>query len=179
MSDAIQFREIKMEGGWLMVKPERQELGKAMALVRRHKQRLYDLDIKEHREKRSLDANAYAWVLIHKLAEAMRITPEEVYLQAILGIGGNCTPVCVREKDVERFKRNWQSNGLGWPVMDLGESQVAGCRNLMAYHGSSTYDTAQMSRLIDVIVYDCKSHGIETMPPGKLAALMEGWECGR
>ena len=89
MSEAIQFREIKLEGGWLMVKPERQELGKAMALVRRHKQRLYDLDIKEHREKRSLDANAYAWVLIHKLAEAMRISPEEVYLQAILDIGGH------------------------------------------------------------------------------------------
>ena len=97
MSEAIQFRDIKLEGGWLMVKPERQELGKAMALVRRHKQRLYDLEIREHREKRSLDANAYAWVLIHKLAEAMRITPEEVYLQEILGIGGNCTPMCVRE----------------------------------------------------------------------------------
>ena len=175
MSEAIQFREIKLEGGWLMVKPERQELGKAMALVRRHKQRLYDLDIKEHREKRSLDANAYAWVLIHKLADEMRITPEEVYLQAILGIGGNCTPVCVREKDAERFKRNWQSNGLGWPVKDLGESQVPGCRNLMAYHGSSTYDTAQMSRLIDSLVQDCWQLDIETLPPEKLALLKEAW----
>ena len=112
MSDVIQFREIKLEGGWLMVKPERQELWKAMALVRRHKQRLYDLEIKEHREKRSLDANAYAWVLIHKLAEAMRITPEEVYLQAILGIGGNCTPVCLREKDVDAFLSELDSCGM-------------------------------------------------------------------
>ena len=175
MSEAIQFREIKLEGGWLMVKPERQELGKAMALVRRHKQRIYDLEIKEHRQKRSLDANAYAWVLIHKLAEAMRITPEEVYLQAILEIGGNCTPVCVREKDAERFKRNWRGNGLGWPVMDLGESQVPGCRNLMAYHGSSTYDTKQMSRLIDSLVQDCRQLDIETLPPEKLALLKEAW----
>lgn len=175
MSEAIQFREIKLEGGWLMVKPERAELGKAMALVRRHKQRLYDLEVKEHREKRSLDANAYAWVLIHKLAEAMRITPEDVYLQEILGIGGNCTPMCVREKDVELFKMSWQGKGLGWPVKDLGPSQVAGCRNLMAYHGSSTYDTAQMSRLIDLLVQDCKQLDIETLPPEKLALLKEEW----
>ena len=175
MSYVIQFREIKLEGGWLMVKPERQELWKAMALVRRHKQRLYDLEIKEHREKRSLDANAYAWVLIHKLAEAMRITPEEVYLQAILGIGGNCTPVCLREKDVDAFKAFWQGKGLGWPVKDLGPSQVAGCRNLMAYHGSSSYDTRQMSRLIDSLVQDCKQLDIETLPPEKLALLKEAW----
>lgn len=175
MSEAIQFREIKLEGGWLMVKPERQELGKAMALVRRHKQRLYDLDIKEHREKRSLDANAYVWVLIHKLADEMRITPEEVYMQAILDIGGNCTPVCVPEKNVERFKRTWKGKGLGWPVKDLGPSQVPGCRNLMAYHGSSTYDTKQMSRLIDSLVQDCKQLDIETLPPEKLELLKEAW----
>lgn len=175
MSDAISFREIKLEGGWLMVKPERQDLGKAMALVRRHKDRLYDLDVKEHREKRSLDANAYAWVLIHKLASAMGMKPEEVYLQEVMNVGNNFTPMCVREKDVERFKRSWQSNGLGWPVKDLGPSQVPGCRNLMAYHGSSTYDTQQMSRLIDLLVQDCKQLDIETLPPEKLALLKEEW----
>lgn len=104
----ITFREIKLEGGWLMVRPERQDLGKAMALVRKHKNRLYDLDVKEHREKRSLDANAYAWVLIHKLAAAMGIPPVEVYRNAVRGVGDNYTPMCVREQDVERFTRNWQ-----------------------------------------------------------------------
>ena len=61
MSEAISFREIKLEGGWLMVKPEKADLGKAMALVRKHKNKLYNLEVKEYRKKRSLDANAYAW----------------------------------------------------------------------------------------------------------------------
>ena len=139
MGEAISFREIKLEGGWLMVKPEKADLGKAMALVRKHKSKLYNLEVKEYRKKRSLDANAYAWVLIHKLAAAMHITPEEVYLQEILDVGDNYTPMCVREQDVERFKKSWSSNGLGWPVRDLGPSQVPGCRNLAAYHGSSLY----------------------------------------
>ena len=176
MSEAISFREIKLEGGCLIIRPEKQDLGKAMALVRKHKNKLYNLEVKEYRKKRSLDANAYAWVLIHKLAEVMRIPPEEVYLQQVLYVGNNFTPMCVREQDVERFKKSWASNGLGWPVKDLGPSQVRGCRNLMAYHGSSTYDTAQMSRLIDNLVQDCKALDIETLPPEKLALLKEAWD---
>ena len=175
MADTITFREIKLEGGWLMVRPQREDLGKAMALVRKHKDKLYNLEVKEHRKKRSLDANAYAWVLIHELAKAMRLTPEEVYIQQIPNVGDNYTPMCVREQDVERFKKSWQSNGLGWPVKDLGPSQVPGCRNLMAYHGSSTYDTAQMSRLIDNLVQDCKALDIETLSEDKLSLLKEEW----
>ena len=176
MSEPISFRDIKLEGGWLMVKPEKADLGKAMALVRKHKDKLYNLEVKEYRKKRSLDANAYAWVLIHKLAAAMHLTPEEVYLQEILDVGDNYTPMCVRVQDVERFKKNWSSNGLGWPVRDLGPSQVPGCRNLAAYHGSSTYDSAQMARLIDNLVVSCKELDIETLTPDKLALLKEGWQ---
>ena len=176
MSEAISFREIKLEGGWLMVKPEKADLGKAMALVRKHKNKLYDLDVKEHRQKRSLDANAHAWVLIHKLAAVERITPEEVYLLNIPKVGNNYTPVCLRECDVQRFIKSWESNGLGWPVKDLGPSQVPGCRNLMAYHGSSTYDTQQMSVLIDNLVQDCKALDIETLSPEKLSLLKEAWQ---
>ena len=176
MSETISFREIKLEGGFLIIRPEKADLGKAMALVRKHKNKLYDMEVKEHREKRSLDANAYAWVLIHKLAAVMRLEPEEVYLLNIPKVGNNYTPMCVREQDVERFKKSWESNGLGWPVKDLGISQVPGCRNLAAYHGSSTYDTAQMSRLIDNLVQDCKALDIETLSEEKLSLLKEEWQ---
>ena len=43
------------------------------------------------------------------------------------------------------------------------------------YSGSSEFDTAQMSRLIDNIVQDAKALGIETMPPKDLDALLEHW----
>jgi hypothetical protein len=159
-----------------MVKPEKQDLGKAMALVRKHKNKLYNLEVKEYRRKRSLDANSYAWVLIHKLAEATRLTPVEVYREAIRNVGNNATPLCVREQDVAKIIRSWERNGLGWVVDNLGMSQVRGCRNLLAYHGSSTYDTEQMSRLIDNLVQDCKALDIETLPPEKLALLKEEWQ---
>lgn len=176
MSETISFREVKLEGGWLMVRPEREDLGKAMAVVRKHKDRLYDLEVKEHRQKRSLDANAYCWVLINKIADAMRITPKEIYRQAIQNIGGNYEIIPIKEEAAERFRQIWESQGLGWPCVDMGKSKIQGYRNLRAYYGSSTYDTRQMSMLIDNLVQDCKALDIETLPPEKLALLMEGWD---
>lgn len=177
MSETISYREVKLEGGWLMVRPEREDLGKAMAVVRKHKSgKLYDIEVKEHRKKRSLDANAYAWVLINKIADALRITPKEIYRQAIQGIGDNCEIIPIKEEAAEHFKQIWEAQGLGWPCMDMGKSKIAGYRNLKAYYGSSTYDTRQMSILIDNLVQDCKALDIETMPPEKLSALMEGWQ---
>ena len=176
MADTISFREVKLEGGWLMVRPEREDLGKAMAVVRKHKDRLYDLEVREHRQKRSLDANAYCWVLINKIADAMRITPKEIYRQAIQNIGGNYEIIPIKEEAAERFSQIWESQGLGWPCVDMGKSKIQGYRNLRAYYGSSTYDTRQMSMLIDNLVQDCKALDIETLPPEKLALLMEGWD---
>lgn len=171
----IRFRDIKLEGGWLMIKPEREDLGKAMALVRKHKNKLYELVVKEFRKKRSLDANAYAWVLIGKLAEEMRIKPEEVYTNAIRGLGGNYTVCNVPEFELERFLRSWQHNGLGWPAEPIGPGPY-GTVNVVCFHGSSTYDSAQMARLIDNLVQDCKALDIETLPPDKLALLKGAWE---
>lgn len=172
----IRFSEIHLEGGWLKIKPEREDLGEAMAFIRKKKERIYDLEIKEHREKRSLDANAYAWVLIHKLAKGMRLKPLEVYRESVRTVGDNYTPMCVREADVERLRRTWESNGEGWQLVDRGQNNTPGCRTMFAYYGSSVFDTAQMSRLIDGLIQDCKALGIETLPPDKLALLKEEWD---
>ena len=175
MSETISFREVKLEGGWLCVKPERESLGKAMSVVRNHKDRVYDLEVKEHRKKRSLDANAYAWVLINKLADVMRIPPTEVYRQAIQDISGNSEILPVREDAVEQFKTAWSHNGIGWMCRDMGKSKLQGYRNLMVYYGSSVYNAKQMSDLIEALVQDCKALDIETMTPDKLSLLMDEW----
>ena len=176
MMDELTFTEAKLEAGWLKVKPDREDLGKAMAIVRKMKPKTYVLMVKEFRKKRSLDANAYAWVLIHALAKEMRIDPLEVYQQAVLTVGDNYTPMCVREQDMERFVRSWESRGDGWQCIDRGQSSVEGCRTVFAYYGSSVFDTRQMSQLIDNLVQDCKALDIETMTPDKLALLVEEWK---
>ena len=176
MSETISFREVKLEGGWLMVKPEREDLGKAMAVVRKHKDRLYDLEIKEHRKKRSLDANAYARVLINKIADALRITPKEIYRQAIQNVGGNYEILPVKAEAAEHFKQVWEAQGLGWPCVDMGKSKIDGYRNLRAYYGSSTYSTTQMAQLIDILIQDCRALDIEVKSEEEIASIMRTWK---
>ena len=175
MSEAIKFREAKLEAGWLMVKPEREDLGLVLSFLRKKKDKQYSLEMKEFRKKRSMDANAYAWVLINKLADALRIPPTEVYRQAIQDIPGNSEVVPVKEEAAEQFKQAWSHNGLGWLVKDLGASKIKGYRNLMLFYGSSVYSKEQQGVLIDHLVQDCKSLDIETLPPEKLALLKEEW----
>ena len=134
----------------------------------------YVIEIKQYRQKRSLDANAYCWVLIDKLAEKTGVSKSEVYRSAIKEIGGNCETVCVQDKAVDKLCRGWHHNGEGWQT-ETSKSKLEGCTNVTLYYGSSVYDTMQMSRLIDNIVQDCKAVGIETMTPAELQSLKESW----
>ncbi|MEF9865506.1 MAG: hypothetical protein RR814_03615, partial [Oscillospiraceae bacterium] len=59
------------------------------------------------------------------------------------------------------------------------DSKLEGCTNVILYYGSSVYDTAQMARLIDNIVQDCKAVGIETKTPEELQILKERWASAR
>lgn len=133
------------------------------------------IEIKRWRQKRSLDANGYMWALLDKLAAALNRSKAEVYREEIRGIGGVSETVCVRDVAVDKLIEGWQHNGLGW-FADKIPSKIKECTNVILYYGSSTYDTKQMSALIDHIVQDCKALNIETMTPNEIAALMAGWE---
>ena len=140
----------------------------------RNKEKL-SIEIKPFRARRSLDANAYFFVLADKLAEKLNTTKEEVYRNAIKEIGGVSETVCVQDQAVDRLCESWRRNGIGWQT-DTFPSKIVGCTNVILYYGSSTYDTAQMSRLIDNIVQDCKAVGIETCTPAELERLLSLWE---
>lgn len=131
--------------------------------------------IGKHREKRSLDANAYCWVLIGKLAEKLNLPVKEVYRTAIKEIGGNYEVVCVKNEAVEKLCSAWGSKGLGWQT-DTIKSKLEGCTNVILYYGSSTYDTKQMNLLISNIVQECETLGIETKTPAQIAELLNLWE---
>ncbi len=126
------------------------------------------------KQKRSLDANAYCWTLIGKIAEKTRVPKDEVYREAIRGIGGNYDVVCIKEEAADSLRSAWARNGLGWQT-DTMLSKIDGCTNVVLYYGSSTYDTEQMSRLIENIIQDCKALGIETKSQAEIDSLIKQW----
>lgn len=135
-----------------------------------------DLNCKlvRYHKQRSLDANAYCWVLLDKLSAKLNVPKEELYRNYIRYIGDNSTTICVQNKAVDELCEKWSYNGLGWQT-DTFDSKVDGCTNVILYYGSSTYNTEQMNRLIDLIVQDCCALEIETKTPDELAELIARW----
>ena len=132
------------------------------------------IKIGRHKQKRSLDANAYCWVLISKLAQKLSISKTDVYRQAIKEIGGNSDTVCIQDKAVKSLCEGWARNGIGWQT-DTFPSKIEGCTNVILYYGSSTYDRPSMSRLIHLIVEECRMQGIETRSDDELKSLLGQW----
>lgn len=146
----------------------------AKKFVGEMKPRKYVAEIKEHRNRRSLDANAYAWQLIGKLSAVLGIPPEQVYREAIRDVGDNYEVLPVRDEALERWLHIWTAKGLGWVCEVIGKSKLDGYTNTRCFYGSSVYDTAQMSRLISIIVDECRAAGVETMTPEEINSLLEG-----
>lgn len=131
--------------------------------------KVYDVDIHEPREKRSLNANAYCWVLCTKLANKLRLSKDEVY-QMMLERYGQSTIISVLS--------NINVNGFFKYYREFGKGHVQGKEftHYKVLKGSSEYNTEEMSILIDGIVSECQDLGIETMTPAELERLKSLWQ---
>lgn len=126
------------------------------------------------KKPRSLDANAMCWRLCTEIANAVGVTKEEVYRDAIKGVG-DYTPLPIKEAAVDEFKRVWAGHGVGWFVDVVDESKLPGYKLCFAYHGSSVYDVASMSRLIDSLMQDAEAVGVDTISEREKSLLLEEW----
>lgn len=131
------------------------------------------VEIKEHKNYRSLDANAYLWVLLTKLQDKLSIPKEELYKNYIQKIGSS-EILPVKNEAIDKFREAWQRNGLGW-ITETTKSKLDGFTNVIAYYGSSSYNTAEMSRLINEVVDDCKEQNIETKSDSEINSLLKQW----
>lgn len=162
------------DGLWLCLRVKNRPMARKFTMDMKQG-RTYDADVKLHREKRSLDANAYAWVLLGKLAAVIGVPKEQIYRETVRCIGDNFEIIPIRCDAVDKFVSAWERNGIGWVCDRTGSSKLPGYENIIAYYGSSTYDKTQMSRLIDLIVQECREQDIETMTPEELSRLKGEW----
>ena len=130
--------------------------------------------IEPQRMKRSLDANAYMWVLCEKIADRIHVSREDVYRRAVRERGAY-EDMAIQTIALGDFIRMWQANGVGW-LVDVFDSTLPKCKRVRCYFGSSVYDSKQMSRIIDYIVDEAKEIGIETMTPAQIKELIDRWE---
>ena len=128
------------------------------------------LQLKEYKEKRTLSQNAYLWVLCGEIAKATDLSKEEVYRKYVKDYGVY-EVLPIKDSVVDSFIYKWGKNGIGWFCEKIGKSKIENYTNIFAYYGSSTYDTKEMSRLMDAIIEDCKTIGISTLTKEQINLL--------
>lgn len=135
-----------------------------------------DIELKIHREKRSLNANAYFHLLVEKIAGVQKVTHTEIHNQLIADYGyidEDINNVILDDAiDWRRIETLHLKPTTATRVMDNGRLY----RVYYVMRGSHTYNTAEMSRLIDGTVAEAKELDIETLSPEQLQRMKQQWE---
>ena len=140
-----------------------------------------DITAKKHRKKRSLDANAYFHVLCGKIAD--RICISKTRCKNIL-IGRYGQQEFLEEGQPVVLKTNIDVDKM--LEQEFLHCAPCGCKQengievifYKVFRGSHTYDTKEMSILIDGTVQEAKDLGIETIPPAELERMVSRWQSG-
>ena len=128
-----------------------------------------DVDLRAHRNRRSLDANAFCWVTLSKMAAVLHTTKDELYL-IMLKRYGQFTYVIVKNEAVEMFTRAYRL------TEDKGKTKDGTGTQLLCYFGSSEYDTLQMSRLLDGVIQEAHEIGVETPTRSEIELMKSQWK---
>lgn len=126
-------------------------------------------EIKEHKEKRSLNANAYLWVLVGKIADRLRASKDEVYLRCLKLYGQSEVVSVLSDIDVRGYFKYFE---------EIGKGHVNGREftHYKVFKGSSEYDSKEMAVLIDGVISEAKELDIETLPPHEIERMKQRWK---
>ena len=134
-----------------------------------------EIEIKKAHKHRSMEANRYAWVLIDQIAAQTHTKRSEVYRNAIREIGGVSKDMLMKEDAVPVFTEIWEKTGLGNQIETISVDEF-GWAEIRVFFGSSTYDTAQMSALLDSLIQDAEALGIPTITPKEEERMLGRWD---
>ncbi|MEE3344668.1 MAG: recombination protein NinB [Bacilli bacterium] len=126
-------------------------------------------EVKEKKNKRSLNANAYLWVLCTEIANQVRLSKEEVYLNMLKHYGQSEIVSIVSSLNLEGYFKYYEVVGIS----TLGDKEF---KHIRVFKGSSQYDTKEMSILIDGVVQECTNLGIPTITGEELNKLKGSWK---
>ena len=138
-------------------------------IFRLDKDTVYDVKIDKHREKRSLNANAYLWKLVTEIGNILNKSKEEVYLQMLIDYGQSEMVSILSEIDVKGYFKYYKLAGTS--ILNGKEFN-----HYKIYKGSSEYNTKEMSILLNGVVQEAKNLGIKTKDDIELERLVEEWK---
>lgn len=159
------------------------ESGASPAEIQQAEGKALRLKVVQWRQKRSLDANAYYWSLLTKLAEVLKVSKPCAHNMILRKYGqlvifdGSVAYVRIPDTDIAEHEALEASTYHIRPTGQVVTGKDGTIyRTYVMLKGSSDYNTKEMTELIDGLVWDCKELEIETLPPEELARMMQAYE---
>ena len=126
------------------------------------------IKIDRYREKRSLNANNYAWKIMTEIGNVLRTSKEEVYIEMLKRYGQSEIISVLAHIPIGEYVKYCE---------EAGESTLNGklFKHYKVYKGSSEFDTREMSIFLDGVVSEAKEMGIPTETPNEIARFKAMW----
>lgn len=128
-----------------------------------------DEEIEVKRKKRSKNANSYFWEMLQQLCSEMNLDVIAEYKKRVkeLGIFKQWE---IEAENVPTFEKLWCDRGIAWFIEKVEENGNKVIIN--AYYGSSSYNSKQFSKLLDNLIQDCRSVGLQTLEDKEIEELI-------
>ena len=125
-------------------------------------------EIREYKEKRSLNANNYYWELVTQLGNVLGMDKEWLHFLLLQKYGQSEMISVIADIDMKDYLKYYT---------EAGESVLNGktFKHYKVYKGSSEMDRKEMSILINGLVEECHIQGVETKTPAEINSLLERW----
>lgn len=126
-------------------------------------------EVKEYKERRSLNANNYYWEMVTQLGNVLGMDKEWLHFLLLQKYGQSEMISVVADVDMKNYLKYYT---------EAGESNLNGktFKHYKVYKGSSEMDSKEMSILINGLVEECHIQGIETKTPAEINSLLERWD---
>ena len=125
-------------------------------------------EIKEYHKKRSLNANAYAWALIGKVADVLRSSKDEIYLEMLKKYGQSEIVSVLSDINVTGYFKYFEE-------IATVKLQGKNFTHYKVFKGTSEYNTAEMAVFIDGVISETDELGIDTLPPNEIEKIKSLW----
>lgn len=129
----------------------------------------YDIKIDKHRNKRSLDANAYSWVLQTEIANVLRESKEKIHFDMLKTYGQRDYISMLADINIADYYTYYEYKGTFSQNDKIFKSYLI-------YKETHNYNSKEMSIFIDGVVQEARNLGIETLKDKEINSLIEEME---
>ena len=137
------------------------------------------LVIDKWRKVRGLTANSYLFVLLNQLAPKLNESLGNQYVKAIKDYGQCFKGIAMHKEALKIFEQDWNNKATTLQhsismvdVINEFTSKGVEWVEIIAWRGSSQYDSKEFSILLNGVIEDCKEQGIETMTADEIQQLI-------